>query len=143
MDVSDLRKAILRSLDDARKDAATRRASGDKAAADYEKFLGEIAVPLFRQAATVLKAEGHPFSVHTPSGSVRLVSEHAADDFLELALDSTGDRPQVVGRLSVTRGRRSQLLDERPIARDTSIDALTEDDVSKFLIDEVRRLVVR
>jgi hypothetical protein len=143
MDVSDLRKRILRSLDDARKDAAIRRVSGDQAAAEYEKFLNDVAVPLFRQAVTVLRAEGHPFSVHTPNGSVRLVSDHAAEDFLELALDATAARPQVVGRISVTRGRRGQLLEERPIAADKAIADLTEDDVSIFLIDEVRRLVVR
>ena len=143
MDVSDLRKRTLRSLDDARKDAADRRVSGDKAATDYEKFLADVAVPLFLQAASVLCAEGHPFSINTPAGSVRLVSDHAPEDFLELALDATAASPQVMARTSLTRGRRGQLVDERPLAQDTSIEKLSEDDVSKFLIDEVRRLVVR
>jgi hypothetical protein len=142
MDVSDLRKRILRSLDDARKESAERRTTGDQAAAEYDGFLSNIAMPLFRQAATVLSAEGHPFSTHTPAGSVRLVSDHAADDFLELALDATAAPPQVVARTSLTRGRR-QLVDERPLAKDRKIGDLTEDDVSKFLVDEVRRLIVR
>ena len=53
MDVSELRKGILRALEDARKDAAARREAVDNATAAYEEFLEAIAVPLFRQAVTV------------------------------------------------------------------------------------------
>ena len=54
MDVSELRKRILRALDDARKDAVVRRREVDEAANAYETFLEQVAVPLMRQAAQVL-----------------------------------------------------------------------------------------
>jgi hypothetical protein len=142
MDVSDLRRQIVRALDDARKDAAARRAQTDSAAADYERFLNDVAIPLFRQAATVLKGEGHPFTVNTPAGSVRLASEHAPDDYLELELDATAAPPQVIGRTSV-RARRGHRLEERALAPNKPVRELAEEDVSVFLVSEVRKLVVR
>ena len=143
MDVSDLRKRILRALDDARKDAAGRRQATDQAAAAYEQFLAEVAAPLFRQAATVLRAEGQEFTANTPAGSVRLVSDRAAQDFVEMELDASGSQPHVVGRTSVARGRKGLIVEERPIAPGKSIDELTDEDVSKFLVSEIRRLVTR
>jgi hypothetical protein len=143
VDVSDLRKRILRALDDARKEAGARRTAGDHAAAAYERFLTGVAMPLFRQAATVLRAEGHPFSANTPAGSVRLVSDQQALDFLELELDTSFPQPQVIGRTSFSRGRRGVTVDEQPLAAGKSIDELTEDDVSRFLVSEIRRLVTR
>lgn len=143
MNVSDLRKQIVRALDEARKDAAARRQNKDKASAAYERFLAEIAVPVFRQAATVLSAERQPFAVNTPAGSLRLASEHAAEDFLELELDASGPQPQVIGRTSLTRGRRGLVVEERPIAPGKAIEELTEEDVSQFVVTEIRKLVTR
>jgi hypothetical protein len=143
VDVSDLRKRILRALEDARKDAGARRAASDQAAAAYEQFLTAVAMPLFRQAATVLRAEGHPFSANTPAGSVRLVSDQHAVDFLEFELDTSRPQAQVIGRTSFSQGRRGITVDERPIAPGKAIEELTEDDVSRFLVSEIRRLVTR
>lgn len=143
MDVSDLRKRIVRALDDARKETAARRTDADRAAADYAAFLANVAIPLFRQAATVLRAEGHPFTANTPSGSVRLVSDHAAGDFLELELDVHAVPPHVIGRTSLARGGRGQIVEERPLAPGRAIADLTEDDVSALLVAEVRKLVTR
>ena len=144
MNVSDLRKQILRALDEARKDASARRQNVDKAAAAYERFLNEIATPLFRQAANVLRAEGQAFTTNTPAGSVRLASDHAAHDFVELELDASSSQPQVIGRTSLMRGgRRGLLLEERPLAPGKAIEELTEDDVSQFLLTEIRKLATR
>src|SRR6478672_6478641 len=132
MDVSDLRKRILRALDDARKEAAARRINVDRASASYDQFLSTIAVPLFLQAATVLKAQGLPFTAHTPAGSVRLVSDHASQEFIELELDAAAPQPQVLGRSSF-RGRAGVTVEERPVAAGKSIEELSEDDVSQFL----------
>ena len=66
MDVSELRKRILRAIDDARKEAETRRTVVDESLKAYEAFLRDIAVPLMLQAAQVLNADGHVFVVHTP-----------------------------------------------------------------------------
>ena len=143
MDVSDLRKRILRALDDARKEAASRRTATDQGATDYERFLSQIAVPLFRQAATVLRAEAQDFTANTPAGSVRLVSDRAAQDFVELELDASHPQPQVIGRTSLARGRRGVIVEERPIAPGKAVAELTEEDVSAFLVSEIRRLVTR
>ena len=143
MDVSDLRKRILRALDDARKDASARRTVVDEAARAFETFLNDIAVPLMRQAGSVLRAEGQLFSVQTPAGSVRLAADRTPETFIEIALDPATTPPQAVGRVSLARGRQGTVVDERPIAPGKTIAALTEDDVSQYLVSEVVRLVVR
>jgi hypothetical protein len=143
MDVSELRKKILRALDDARQDAAARRQATDEAARAYEKFLADVGVPVMRQAATVLKGEGHAFAVETPADSVRITAAGSPDTFLELTFDASGPQPEVIGRVSVTRGRRGLIITERPIAAAKPIGSLTEDDVSAFLISEVPKLVLK
>jgi hypothetical protein len=47
-------------------DAGERRTRSDEAAREFDAFLTQIAVPLFRQIAAVLKAEGRMFTVFTP-----------------------------------------------------------------------------
>jgi hypothetical protein len=143
MDVSELRKRILRALEDARQDAASRRLVVDNARKAYEDFLTTIAVPVIRQAATVLKAEGHLFSVETPADSVRLVSDGAAQTFIDLALDTSGRDGVVVGRVSLARGRQGLVVDERPIADGKPVTLLTEEDLSAFLVSAIPRLLVR
>ena len=142
MDTGDLRKRILHALDAARKDSAERRRTVDDAGLAYETFLSTIAAPLVKQAASVLCAERQRFVADTPAGSVRLAAESSPQTFLEFQLDTTGARPLVVGRVSVTRGRQGLIIEERPIA-DKAVADLAEDDVAKFLIAEIPKLVVR
>ena len=92
MEISLVRKRLTDTIDRAKKQAADRRGRGDQAARDFEVFLQKIAVPLFRQLANALKADGYAFTVFTPSDSVRLMSDRAADDFIELSLDPSADR---------------------------------------------------
>jgi len=143
MDVSELRKRILRALDDARKDAATRRQVVDAAAAAYEMFLATTAVPIVRQAIAVLRAEGHAFTANTPAGGVRLASDASPQTFIEFALDTSGPNPQVIGRVSLTRGRLGVIVEERSIAPGKALSDLTDDDVARFLVDEIPKLVSR
>jgi hypothetical protein len=143
MDVSDLRKRILRALDEARKDASARRAVVDEASREYEKFLSDIAVPVMRQAASVLTATGHPFAVHTPAGSVRLAADASSQTFIELELDVRSPDPLVLGRVSVQRGRQGMIVEERPVAAGKKVVDLNEDDMSAFLVAEVPKLVLR
>jgi hypothetical protein len=143
VDVSDLRKRIIRALDDARKESATRRSSVDQAAADYATFLETVAVPLLKQAQAVLKAERQPFTVHTPASSARLVSDSAAETFLEIALDTTAAKPQVIGRVSLARARQGVVVDEKPIAPETPIAKLSDSDVAEFLLAAIPKLVVK
>ena len=143
MDTSDLRKRILRALDDARKDASVRRTTVDEAARAYATFLNDVAVPLMRQATTVLNAEGHKFSVHTPANGVRLASDSAPETFLEFELDTTSASPQVIGRISLQRGRQGQVVSERPIVEGKPVSLLDEQDVTAFLVEEVSKLIVK
>jgi len=143
MDVSDLRKRILRALDDARQEASNRRTVVDEARAAYDRFLAGVAVPLLRQSAMVLTAAGQPFQVHTPAASARLAHDQQPLTFLEVELDVTGPQPQVIGRVSLTRGRSGHVVTERPVAVNRPIDELTETDVSEFLVAEIPKLVVR
>ena len=146
MDVSDLRQRILRALDQSRsespkrpEDAANRRAELDAAKRAYDGFLANIAVPLLKQAQAILKAEGRLFSVHSPADSARLISDASPTTFLEFVLESSGPRPQVVGRIS--HGRKRITVEERPLADGKAVQDIGEDDVAAFLVAEIPRLV--
>ena len=92
-----------------------------KASAAYGVFLQNAAVPVFQQAAGALKAEGYPFTVNTPAGSVRLVSDHSSHDFIDLRLDTTGARPQVLVRVERLKGRETT-SEERPLKPDSTVE---------------------
>jgi hypothetical protein len=141
METSEVRKRVLQIIDRAKQSAVDRRARNDAAVRAYEHFLKDIAIPMFRQIADALKASSYNFTVFTPGGSVRLMSDKAAQDYIELSLDTTGSRPVVVGRTSRVRGSRG-VESERPIA-DKTVDALTDGDLLEFLIDELGPFVER
>jgi hypothetical protein len=139
MEISLVRRRLTETIERAKKQAADRRGRGDAAARDFELFLQKIAVPLFRQIANALKADGYAFTVFTPSGSVRLMSDRAAEDYIELTLDAAANPPQVVGQISRTRGRR--VIDaERPIG---APDTLSEEQLLDFLLKELEAFVER
>lgn len=141
MEIAEVRRRLRAAIEAARKAAAARRARLDAAGRDYETFLAERAVPVFRDVASALTGEGHPFKVFTPAGSVRLASNHSAD-FIELELDTAEDPPQVVGRSSRGRGRR-MVTSERPLREGAAVAELTEEDVLAFLLAEIAHFVVR
>jgi hypothetical protein len=141
MDISEVRKRVLHTIDRAKREAAQRRARSDLSSREYAEFLDRIAVPLFHQVARALRAEGHNFNVFTPGGSVRLSSERAVEDYIELVLDTSGATPQVVGHCSRIRGRRV-LETERPIS-DKAIASLGDEDVLEFLLTELEPFVER
>ena len=141
MEISDVKRRLLDTIESARKAAAERRTRIDEAGREYEPFLERIAVPLFRQAANVLRAEGYPFTVFTPGGSVRLMSDRTSEDYIELMLDTSGDEPMVIGRTSRSRGRRV-IEAERPIASGAPA-RLVEEDVLEFLAKELAPFVER
>jgi len=143
MDVSELRKRILHALDAARKDAVTRRTEVDEASRAYEQFLENVAGPLLKQAQAVLRAEQQLFTVHTPAGSIRLVSDSAPQTFVEFVLEVSPRVPQVIGRVSLTRGRQGVVVEERPLASGKPVAELVEDDVAQFLVTEIPKLIVR
>jgi hypothetical protein len=141
METSVLRRRLTETIEAARRTAADRRARADEAARAYSQFLDTIAVPLFRQVANILKASGYSFTVFTPSGAVRLMSDKSSEDYIELTLDSFGDEPMVMGKSSRSRGRRV-VESERAIAEQT-VAHLTEEHVLQYLLKELEPFVER
>ena len=136
-DVAQLRKRVRSAIDAARREDAERKVRATDATRAYEVFLDAVAVPVVKQVAMALKAEGVPFDVITPSGAVHLVWERRRDDGIAIALDATTDPPSPMVTITRARGGRN-LRTERPVKRDTPIAQLTEDDVVAMLLEELR-----
>lgn len=141
MEISQVRKRVHDAMERAKRRSAERRVRTDLASRAYETFLATIAVPLVRQIAAVLKAEGYQFSVFTPSGSVRLMSDRSAEDFIEITLDASGDAPVVVGHVSRSRGRRG--VDEQRAVAGGNPEQITEEELLAFLMKEIEPFVER
>jgi hypothetical protein len=106
MEVSEIRRRLQQVLREVKRAESEKRTQNDAAAKAYEVFLPRTALPVFRTLAGALTAEGYPFRVSTPASSVRLASEHAPEDFLEIELDTSGSAAQVIGRVNRRRGRQ-------------------------------------
>jgi hypothetical protein len=139
MEISIVRRRLTETIERAKKQAAERRGRSDQASRDFDVFLQKIGVPLFRQLANALKAEGYAFTVFTPSGSVRLMSDRSASDYIELTLETSDNPPCVMGRVSRTRGQR--VLDAEYAVG--TPDSLTEDQLLDFLLKELEAFVER
>jgi hypothetical protein len=142
MEVSDVRKRVKEVIEQAKRSTAERRALVDEATREFQAFLERLATPLFRQVGNVLRAEGHPFTVSTPGNSVRLVSDRAPADFIEVGLDTSGRRPRVIIHASHSRGRRVT-ESETPLGAEGPVRELTEQDVLDAVLKELEALVNR
>jgi hypothetical protein len=142
MEIPDIRRQLRHALEQARKDSAERHARVDLAATAYSAFLRDIATPVFRTFANVVKAEGHAFAVFTPADGVRLASERHADDYMEIWLDASLDPPQVSTRVSRVRGRDLTMREEL-LRGGAPINGLTEEDVFGFLLANIGPVVER
>ena len=142
MEVSQVRKRLKMAIDAARQRAQSNRQRAADAERAYTVFLDDVATPVARQVANALKSEGYSFTVFTPGGGLRLASDKTRDDFIELTLDTSGDRPQVIARVSHSRGSRT-LDEERPVKPGASPDAITEDDVLEFLLSALEPWIER
>lgn len=134
MEIALVRKELVHAIEAARRGAAARRQQVHDAQEAYDRFLTDIAVPLVRQVANVMKAEGFGFLVHTPSGGLRLASERSRDDYLDFALDTDSTPPQVTVFISRGRGSRTITV-ERPVKSGAAVAEITEDELLAFLID--------
>jgi hypothetical protein len=141
MEISDVRRRIVETIDRAKRAAVERRARADRAGRDYERFLEDVAVPLFRQVHNVLRAHGYSFTVFTPGGGVRLMSDRSSEDFIELALDTSGSEPCVVGHTSRSRGRR--VIETEHVVGSGDPAELSEEVVLAFLARELEPFVER
>jgi hypothetical protein len=134
MEVSLVRNRLMRAIEAARERSQRRRSRTAEAETAYAAFLKDVATPVVRQLANVLKVEGYAFTVFTPGDGLRLAADRGRDDYIEVALDSASDAPQVVGRIRYTRGSRT-IDEERPIKPGAAPGALSEEDVLVFLLD--------
>jgi len=134
MEVADVRRRLRAAIDESKRHADERRAKKDAASREWERVLADLAVPLCHQIAQALNAEGYRFKVVTPGSAVRLVPERGGDEFVELALDSEGDEPDVMIRSMRGRGRRT-VSTERSLGARSRVDAITD----AILADEIFR----
>ena len=133
MEVSHVRRRVQGAIALARQQAQLQRQAATDAERAFGAFLENVAVPVARQVVNALKVEGFGFTVFTPGVSLRVAADRGRDDFIEIALDTDAPRPQVVGRVSYSRGSRT-IDEERPPKANTPPDALTEEDVLEFFL---------
>jgi hypothetical protein len=133
MEVSHVRRRLQASITAARERVQQRRQRTSDAERAYAAFLENVATPVTRQVANALKTESYAFTVFTPGDGLRLAADRGRDDFIEFALDTNADPPQVIGRISHARGSRT-IDEERPVKAGAAPDAITEDDVLEFLM---------
>lgn len=137
VEVSLVRNRLNRAIEVARERAQKRRQRTAAAERAYETFLQDVATPVTRLVANSLKVENYAFTVFTPGGGLRLASDRGRYDYVEFALDELAEPPQVVGRISRTRGSRT-LDEERPIKPGSPPEKLSEEDVLTFLLDALQ-----
>ena len=142
METSQVRRRVQRAMVSARAREQDRKQRSADATRESAVFLETVATPLVQQIANVLKAEGYACTVSTPGDTVQLANDRGRDDFIELALDTTLERPQVIGRISRSRGSR-RLNEERPIKPDASPADITEDDVLEFMAQALEPWLAR
>jgi hypothetical protein len=121
-------------MDEARSRAQARRQHTAAAELAYATFLQNVATPVTRMVANALKVEGYQFTVFTPGGGLRLAADRGRDDYIEFKLDTAGQQPEVVGRVSRTRGSRT-LEEERPLKPGGAPEDLSDEDVLSFLLN--------
>jgi hypothetical protein len=142
LEPADVRRRLLQRIEIVRRESAARRTAVSEAQREYEVFLADRATPIFRSLAAALRAEGAPFQIFTPAGSVRLASERSRDDFIELALETTRQPVEVVGRTSLTRGSRLW-TDEQPVRAGAPVRDLTDEDVLEYVLRVIGPFVER
>ncbi|HTK27940.1 MAG TPA: hypothetical protein VL309_00205 [Vicinamibacterales bacterium] len=141
MEISDVKRRVVETIERSRRRAGERRARADEAGREYDRFLADVAIPVFQQVATVLRAQKYAFTVFTPSGSVRLTDGRSSDDFIEVVLDGSGDEPRVTGHTKHTRGRR--ILETETVIGSGRPGDLGEEDVLAYVLGELERFVER
>src|SRR5690349_6566840 len=142
LEAGEIRKRLRQTIEAAKRDAAARRASLADVQKVYNAFLEDRAIPVLRQVASALKAEGHVFQVLTPAGTVRLQSDRERDDFLEIVLDVRQQVPVVLGRISQVRGSQLHTA-EQPIREQARVSDLTGEDVLDWVLRVVLPFVER
>jgi hypothetical protein len=133
VEVSAVRNRLRRAIEQARDQSQQHKQRVAEAERAYQTFLADVATPLARQVANALKVEGYLFTVFTPGGGLRLASDRGREDYIEFALDTAAEQPEVIARISRTRGSRT-LEEEQPVKAGSAPDAITDEDLLLFLL---------
>jgi hypothetical protein len=142
LEAGEVRKRLRQTIETAKREAAARRSAMGDVEKAYNAFLEDRAIPVFRQVASALKAEGHVFQVLTPAGTVRLQSDRERDDFLEIGLDVRDREPVVVGRVSQARGSQLHTA-EQPFRNPSKVSDITDEDVLNCVLRVILPFVER
>lgn len=142
METGQVRKHVMDTLQALKARGQERRTRNAEAERDFTTFLDLVATPLAKQVASALKAEGYAFTVFTPGRGLRLALDKGRDDFLDFLLDTDGPSPQVIGRVSYTRGSRT-IVEDHPVKEGTGPGALTDEDVLGFLLKALEPFLAR
>lgn len=142
MEPSDVRRRLRAAIDEAKRHSTERRARIDAASRAWEDALPVTVAPAFHGLSQALAAEGHRFKVSTPNESVRLSVERSAEEFIELALDTTRETPAVMLRSTRGRGRR-MVSSERVAVEGAGIAQLTQEAVVGLLLEELIPFIER
>lgn len=135
LDVAEVRRRVRLRIETLKHDAAQHRVQVGAATASFGPWLERAAVPLFRQFANVLRAEGLLFRVLTPAGLVRLEAVRSADDFLEVRLDAERRPVAIVLRRGYSRGSH-RFTDERVLAEGIDYSHVSATDVLDALVED-------
>jgi hypothetical protein len=133
MDTGEVRRRLQQARRQARERAAGRRDRTAAAGEAWNTFARSVAGPLVRQLGDALRAENVTITLATPPDAVRLGLGHGSD-FVEVALDTSGEAPLVIGRSSRSHGAET-LTDERPVRAGAGPEAITEEELLDFLLD--------
>ena len=141
-EVAEVSRRVRQMIERARADATERRARADADTEIAQRFIQDVATPVARQVASVLRSEGFAFRLSTPPGAVRLVSEARTENDLDVAVDTTVDPVTITTEVSHERGRRVSTV-ERPLRADAALSALTDQDVLLFFLEALPTFVAR
>jgi hypothetical protein len=135
-ELADLRRRVRQAMQDAKQKAAARRAARDEASQAWATAVAEVVEPAATNVAAAFTGEGMPFRLDTPRGTIRLVSERSADDYIEIVLDDSDERdaPEVIGRSVRARGRQSVTVVEELLGAPSQ---LSEDRVIAFFMNAI------
>lgn len=141
METSDIRKRVLQAIERAKRHTLEQRAQTDRAQRAFDAVL-PVAATAWRQVANVLRAEGHAFTVNSPSGSLRFASDRSADDFIELSLDTSRRPATAVLQVRLARGHRV-IERESTVAEGDAVTELEEERLVAVLLDELEPFLQR
>ena len=142
IDLGEVRRQLRLAIEAAKRDAAAHRRDADEAAASFAFLLEHVAVPLFRQFTSALRAEGLLFRVVTPAGAVRIEAERSADNFLELSLAAAQRPIALLLRRGYTRGHHVY-TDDRVMAEGADFSGVTPANLLAALLDAATPFIER